>query len=330
MADHVRKLVIIGSGPAGYTAALYAARANLAPLVYAGEFGGGQLALTTAVENYPGFLDGIAGSHLMVTMRLQAERFGAEVRDCDVTAVDLTRRPFQITTDQETEYAHALVVATGAAARRLGVPGEERYRGYGVSSCATWDGDVFRNKRIVVVGGGDGAMEEAIALSRVASALTIVHRRGRFRASMWMQDRIFVREGIGVIRDTIVTEVLGEPHVLPARPYVTGVRLRNMATGAEAVLATDALFVAIGSEPNTAIFGEQLRLDDRGYLRTLDPGSTATAVEGVFAADAVRDPRYRQAVTAAGDGCKAAMDAERWLEERGLARVTSAGHGALA
>lgn len=313
-----RKLIIIGSGPAGYTAALYAARASLDPLVYAGYQFGGQLMLTTDVENFPGFEGGIMGPQLMGSIRAQAERFGAEIRDRDVTAVDFSQRPFKVTSEDEVEYAESVIVTTGASAKWLEIRGEEKYRGMGVSSCATCDGYFFRNKRIAVVGGGDVAMEEAIFLSRFASELTVIHRRDTLRASKTMQERAFANEKIDFIWDTVVEEVLGEPHPETGRERVTGLRLRNVNTGEESILETDALFVAIGHQPNTEIFQGQLPLDERGYAVTLDAEGTATSVDGVFVAGDVRDHRYRQAITAAGDGCKAAMDAERWLEERGV------------
>lgn len=316
--DNTRTLIIVGSGPAGYTAALYAARANLRPLVYAGNQHGGQLMLTTDVENYPGFQDGIVGPALMAEMRAQAERFGAEMRDQDVTAVDLSQRPFKVISDDEVEYAQAVIVATGASAKWLGVPGEERYRGYGVSSCATCDGFFFRDKRIVVVGGGDVAMEEAIFLSRFASELTVIHRRDSLRASKAMQQRAFANPKIRFLFDTVVEEVLGEANPETGIRKVTGLRTRNVKTGEEQVLDADALFVAIGHEPNTTLFQGQIPLDERGYAEAAEAEGTATAIDGVFVAGDVRDYRYRQAVTAAGDGCKAAMDAERWLEEHGV------------
>ena len=313
-----RKLIIIGSGPAGYTAALYAARASLEPLVYAGYQFGGQLMLTTDVENYPGFEDGIVGPQLMASMRAQAERFGAEIRDRDVTAVNFSQRPFKVVSEDEVEYALAVIVATGASAKWLDVPGEEKYRGMGVSSCATCDGFFFRNKRITVVGGGDVAMEEAIFLSRFASELTVVHRRNSLRASKAMQERAFANDKIRFIWDTVVEEVLGETSPETGRDRVTGLRLRNLDTGEESVHETDALFVAIGHQPNTEVFQGQLPLDERGYAVAIDPEGTATSIEGVFVAGDVRDYHYRQAITAAGDGCKASMDAEKWLEEHGV------------
>lgn len=317
MTDEVRKLVIIGSGPSGYTAAVYAARANLSPLVYAGYQYGGQLMLTTDVENYPGFEHGIMGPDLMQNMRAQAERFGAELRDTEVTEVDFSRRPFKITAGKEITYADAVIVSTGASALWLDVPGEETYRGFGVSSCATCDGAFFRNRKIVVVGGGDVALEEANFLTRFASELTIIHRRDTLRGSKAMQDRAFANKKISFMWDTVVEEVLGEKNAAGIAK-TTGLRVKNVKTGEEQIVPTDALFVAIGHKPNTDIFAGKLPLDERGYAVAIDPEGTATAIPGVFVAGDVRDYRYRQAITAAGEGCKAAMDAERWLEEHGV------------
>lgn len=313
-----RNVIIIGSGPSGLTAALYAARANLRPLVYAGYQHGGQLMLTTDVENYPGFTDGIMGPALMAEMRGQAERFGAEMRDRDVTAVDFSKRPFIVTAEDEVEHAESIIVATGAAAKWLDVTGEEEYRGYGVSSCATCDGFFFRGRRIVVVGGGDVAMEEAIFLSRFASEITVMHRRDTLRASKAMQQRARANPKIKFVMDTVVDEVLGATDPETKVSKVTGLKIRNVRTGAQDVFPTDAIFVAIGHHPNTGIFQGQLPLDERGYAVALDGESTFTAIDGVFVAGDVRDYRYRQAVTAAGDGAKAAMDAERWLEDQGI------------
>lgn len=313
-----RKVIIIGSGPSGYTAALYAARASLEPLVYAGYQHGGQLMLTTEVENYPGFTDGIMGPALMAEMRAQAERFGAEMRDREVTAVDFSQRPFMVRSEDEVEYADAVIVATGAAAKWLDVTGEDTYRGYGVSSCATCDGFFFRGRKIAVVGGGDVAMEEAIFLSRFASELTVIHRRDTLRASKAMQQRARANPKISFLFDTVVDEVLGVTDPETKVSKVTGLKIRNVKTGAEDIFPTDAIFVAIGHHPNTGVFEGQLPLDERGYAVALDGESTATAIPGVFVAGDVRDHRYRQAVTAAGDGAKAAMDAERWLEDQGI------------
>ncbi len=310
--NNTRELIIIGSGPAGYTAAIYAARAELKPLVLAGGEMGGQLMITTDVENYPGFPDGILGPQLMDAFRAQAERFGAEVIPVDVTRVDFSSRPFRVWTGSEEYRARSVIVSTGASAKWLGVPGEVEYRGRGVSACATCDGFFFKGKRVVVVGGGDVAMEEATFLSRFATSVTVVHRRDQLRASKSMQQRAFNDPKISFVWDSVVEEILGEG-------TVTGVRVRNVNTGETDVIETDGVFIAIGHQPNTELFKGQLELDAKGYVVMPNPETAETNVEGVFAAGDVRDHRYRQAVTAAGDGCKAAMDAERWLEEQGEA-----------
>jgi thioredoxin reductase (NADPH) len=304
-----RSVVILGSGPAGYTAALYAARANLRPLVLKGLEAGGQLMLTTEVENYPGFADGIMGPELMDAMEKQAARFEAEIVAQSATRVDLSDRPFGIWSGDEEWRASTLIVATGATARWLGVPGEERLRGRGVSACATCDGFFFRDRELIVVGGGDTAMEEATFLTRFASTVTIVHRRDEFRASKIMQERALANEKIRVIWDSVLDEIVGED-------AVTGVRLRNVKTGNVSDLGTDGVFMAIGHTPNTSLFEGQLELDEAGYVVVAEP-RTGTSVRGVFAAGDVTDRIYRQAVTAAGQGCKAAIDAERFLEEHG-------------
>ena len=301
----MERVIIIGSGPAGLTAAVYAARANLRPLVLAGGLYGGQLMLTTEVENYPGFPEGIQGPDLMIRFREQAERFGARIENVDVTSVDFGKRPHIVRTSEEQYEAETVIVATGASAQWLDVPGEERLRGRGVSSCATCDGAFFRDKGIVVVGGGDSAAEEALFLTRFGRQVTLIHRRDRLRASKIMADRMHAREKIGFLWNTVVEEVLGETHV-------TGLRLRNVQDGSTYDFETDSLFVAIGHTPNTEIFAGQLDLDARGYI--VSPDGTATNVDGVFVAGDVNDHRYRQAVTAAGAGCRAAMDAEKYLE----------------
>ncbi len=298
-------VLIIGSGPAGLTAAIYAARGNLDPLMIEGSQAGGQLMLTTEVENYPGFPDGILGPDLMDRFRKQAERFGTRIVTADVTKVDLSTRPFRVWVGADEYQSRAVIISTGASARWLGVPGEDRLRGFGVSSCATCDGFFFRDKELVVVGGGDSAMEEATFLTKFASKVTIIHRRDAFRASKIMAERALANPKIQVMWNTVVTEVLGEKEVV-------GVRLRNTATGKETDFATDGMFVAIGHIPNTELFDGQLDLNDKGYIVT--EGTTTSSVPGVFAAGDVVDFVYRQAITAAGSGCAAAMDAERWLE----------------
>ncbi|MBV9719826.1 MAG: thioredoxin-disulfide reductase [Candidatus Eremiobacteraeota bacterium] len=301
----VERVVIIGSGPAGLTAAIYAARANLRPLVLAGGLYGGQLMLTTDVENYPGFPEAISGPELMLRFREQAERFGARVENVDVESVDFRKPPLVVRTSDAEHESKTVIVATGASARWLDIPGEERLRSRGVSSCATCDGAFFRDKHITVVGGGDSALEEALFLTRFGRRVTIVHRRDRLRASKIMADRAASHQKIDFIWNTMVEEVHGETHV-------TGLRLRDIEKGNTYDVPTDALFVAIGHTPNTAIFAGQLDLDARGYIAS--PDGTATNAEGVFVAGDVNDHRYRQAITAAGAGCRAAMDAEKYLE----------------
>ena len=305
MAENV---IIIGSGPAGLTAAMYAARSDLKPLLFEGSQAGGQLMLTTDVENYPGFPDGIMGPDLMDQMRKQAERFETRIETADVTRVDFGSRPFRVWVGADEHLADSVIVSTGASARWLDVPGEERLRGRGVSACATCDGFFFRDRELVVIGGGDTAMEEALFLTKFASKVTIIHRRDEFRASAIMAKRAIEHPKIEVIWDTVVEAMLGENEI-------TGVTLRNVKTDEVMDLPTDGVFVAIGHTPNTEIFRGQLDMDDVGYLTLQGDGSTATSVEGVFAAGDVADSTYRQAVTAAGTGCRAAIDAERWLEQ---------------
>jgi thioredoxin reductase (NADPH) len=302
----VRDVIIIGGGPAGYTAALYTARANLSPLVIEGFNWGGQLMITSDVENYPGYPDGVMGPAMMQDFRRQAERFGAEFVTDDVTSVDLSERPFRVTVDREEYRASTVIVATGASARQLGLDSETRLQGRGVSYCATCDASFFRDKVVVVVGGGDTAMEEATFISRFASKVYLVHRRAEFRASAVMVDRARNDERIELVLNKTVEEVLGEDKV-------TGVRLRDTVTGETSELETDGFFVAIGHDPNTALFLDQLEHEaDSGYLVTHGK-STETNVPGVFAAGDVQDHTYRQAITAAGSGCAAALDAERFL-----------------
>ncbi|HEY4439008.1 MAG TPA: thioredoxin-disulfide reductase, partial [Candidatus Elarobacter sp.] len=301
------KVIIIGSGPAGLTAAVYAARANLAPIVFAGHMYGGQLMLTTEVENYPGFPEGIMGPELMEAFRAQAERFGSIIHNVDVTEVDFSQRPFAVRTAEESYTADTVIVATGASARWLEIPGEARLRGRGVSTCATCDGAFFRQKHIVVVGGGDSAMEEALFLTRFGSKVTVIHRRDSLRASKIMAERALHHEKIDFVWNTAVVEVIGEN-------ATSALRLKNLVSGEESVFPADALFIAIGHDPNTAIFRGQLALDEAGYISSED--GVRTSVEGVFVAGDVYDVRYKQAITAAGSGCKAAIDAEKYLESR--------------
>ena len=308
-ARHTR-LLIIGSGPAGYTAAIYSARAELEPVVVAGRGFGGQLMITTDVENYPGFPAGVTGPELMELFEKQAARFGARVLKVDATSVDLDARPMRVETEEGAFTTDALIVATGAEARWLGIPSETRLRelGGGVSACATCDGALFRGQPLAVVGGGDTAMEEALFLTRFATEVSVVHRRDQLRASRIMQERAFRNPKLRFVWDSVVDEVLGDR-------VVSGVRVRNVKTGETSVLEVEGLFVAIGHQPNTALFERLLKTDDQGYL-VVEPGSSRTNVAGVFACGDVMDPTYRQAITAAGTGCMAALDAERWLAEQ--------------
>jgi thioredoxin reductase (NADPH) len=303
--SEVRDVIVIGGGPAGYTAALYAARANLQPLVIEGFSWGGQLMITSDVENYPGYPDGIMGPEMMAEFRRQAERFGTEFVTDNVTRVDFSERPFRVWVENEEYQARSVIVATGATARWLGLDSEERLKGRGVSACATCDGAFFKDKHIVVVGGGDSAFEEALFLTRFGYKVTLVHRRPDFRASQIMVDRARNNEKIDFKTPYVVDEVLGEQSI-------SGVRLRNTETGEIEEVDAGALFVAIGHDPNTKLFLDQLEHDENGYLVT-KPGTTETNVPGVFAAGDVQDHVYRQAVTAAGSGCMAALDAERFL-----------------
>jgi thioredoxin reductase (NADPH) len=313
----VREVVIVGSGPAGLTAAVYAARANLRPVVIEGLAAGGQLMLTTDVENYPGFPEGIMGPELMVRFREQAERFGTEFVTADADRVDLSSSPFGVWVD-DTEYrSRSLIISTGAKARMLGLPSEAELLGHGVSTCATCDGFFFKEREIGVVGGGDSAIEEAIFLTKFASKVTVIHRRDELRASKIMQDRAKANPKIDFRWNAVVTEVLGNGKL-------EGVKLRDTATDAESQLALGGLFVAIGHDPNTKLFEGQLELDANGYVVLPQAGSTSTSVEGVFAAGDVADHVFRQAITAAGTGCMAAIEAERWLEARAHGAHTAA------
>jgi thioredoxin reductase (NADPH) len=306
MNDDVREVIIIGGGPAGYTAALYSARANLRPLVIEGFAWGGQLMITSDVENYPGYADGVLGPEMMRDFRAQAERFGAEFITDDVTRVDFSERPFKVSVEDKEYLAESVIIATGANARQLGLPTERQFQGRGVSYCAVCDAAFFREKTVVVVGGGDSAMEEATFLAKFATKVTIVHRRDDFRASPIMTDRARANDRIEFVTNAVVDEVLGD------ELKVTGVRLRDVNTGETRELEADGLFVAIGHDPSTKLFLEQLDHDEAGYLVT-QPGTTETNVPGVFAVGDVQDHVYRQAVTAAGSGCMGALDAERYL-----------------
>jgi thioredoxin reductase (NADPH) len=307
-----RNVIIIGSGPAGYTAAIYAARANLSPVMFAGVQWGGQLMLTTLVENYPGFVEGIDGPPLMENFRKQAERFGAEMIAEEVTGVDFGRRPFRVSAGDVTIESHSVIIATGASAKLLGLPGESKLMGRGVSTCATCDGFFFKDQNIMVVGGGDSALEEALYLSRLGRKVEVVHRRDRLRASKILQERALQNPKIAFTWDTTVTDVRD-----PDKGKVTAVRLKNVKTGAEWETQVDGLFIAIGHEPNTAVFKGQVELLPNNYIKVV-AGTTRTSVPGVFAAGDVQDFTYRQAVTAAGTGCMAALEAERYLEAQGV------------
>jgi thioredoxin reductase (NADPH) len=305
LSEQPRDVVIIGSGPAGLTAAVYTARANLHPLMIEGVEAGGQLMLTTEVENYPGFVDGIMGPELMESMRKQASRFGTEIITDNVTAVDLSTTPFKVSTSSETYLARTVIISTGASAKMLEVPGEKELLGHGVSTCATCDGFFFKEQELLMVGGGDSAMEEATFLTKFASKVTIVHRRDSLRASKIMQDRAFANPKIDFVWDSVISEIVGNGKV-------AGARIKNLKTGAESELPAGGVFVAIGHTPNTHLFEGQLDLSG-GYIVTEAEG-TQTGIPGVFAAGDVVDFRYRQAITAAGMGCMAAIDAERYLE----------------
>jgi thioredoxin reductase (NADPH) len=308
--ENVRELVIIGSGPAGYTAAIYAARANLSPLLFEGLQPGGQLTITTDVENYPGYRDGVLGPKMMEDFKAQAERFGTEIKFEQIIGVDFSKRPFTLTSDFETVRAKAVIVCTGASAKLLGLPSESKLMGHGVSACATCDGAFFKNREVLIVGGGDTAMEEAMFLTRHASKVGIVHRRDTFRASKIMLDRAHKNPKIDWLLHREIVDILAGD-----KGKVRAAVLKNTQSGEVTEVPTDGVFVAIGHQPNSSIFQGVLDMDDVGYLKVHD--GTYTSVEGVFAAGDVADKVYRQAVTAAGMGCMAAIDAERWLERQG-------------
>lgn len=311
MSTSHRKVIIIGSGPAGFTAAIYAARANLSPLVFEGNQPGGQLTITTEVENFPGFEHGIMGPELMDVMRKQAKRFGAEFEYKYIERVDFSKRPFKLFSGKETYTADAVIIATGASAKLLGIPSEQEYMGFGVSACATCDGFFFKEQEVIVIGGGDSAMEEANYLTKFAEKVYVIHRREGFRASQIMLERVKKNPKIEFVLNSLIEEILGKNE--NGRKSVTGVRLKNVKTNQTTDMKIDGIFMAIGHKPNTEIFKDLLEMDESGYLK-VKSGSTYTNIEGVFAAGDVADRTYRQAVTAAGMGCMAAIDAERWLE----------------
>lgn len=310
MSEKIHKVIIIGGGPAGYTAGIYTARALLSPLILEGLQPGGQLSLTTLVENFPGFPDGVQGPDLMMAMKEQAKKFGADIRQIDVQGVNFTGRPFRIKSSSEEFLAKSVIIATGASARMIGLESEKKLLGKGVSTCATCDGAFFRNQRVIVVGGGDSAMEDALFLTRFASSVTVIHRRDQLRASKIMQEKAFENEKIKFIWNSVVEDVFDVNKNL-----VTGVMIRNVKTDEKTRIDCEGLFVAIGHEPNTGVFKDKIKLDEKGYIVVND--GTRTSVDGVFACGDVVDHRYRQAITAAGMGCMAAIDCERWLEERG-------------
>jgi thioredoxin reductase (NADPH) len=308
----MKKVVIIGSGPAGLTAALYAARANLNPVVYEGIQSGGQLTITTEVENFPGFENGIMGPELMDTMRKQVSRFGAELRSLEITSIDFSKRPFKLIDSKNNEiYAKSIIIATGATAKLLNIESEKNYMGYGVSACATCDGFFYRGLKVLVVGGGDTAMEEANFLTKFASEVVIVHRRDEFRASKIMQDKVKSNKKVSFLLSSVIEEVLGETK--NNKKYVTGAKIKNVKTGEISEVKCDGIFMAIGHDPNTSLLKGVIEMDSNGYVIT-KPKSAATNIPGVFACGDVQDPYYKQAITAAGSGCMAALDAERFLD----------------
>lgn len=316
MSENHHKVIIIGSGPAGLTAALYTSRANLNPVVFEGMQPGGQLTITTEVENFPGFEHGIQGPELMDIMRKQVERFGAKCFFKNVTEGDFSRHPFVIKTENETFTADSVIISTGASAKLLNIDSEKKYMGYGVSACATCDGFFFKGLKVLVVGGGDTAMEEAIYLTKFASEVTLIHRRDEFRSSKIMEERARKNPKVKFITNAVINEILGKEE--NGKKFVTGALLQNTKDGSIREVQADGIFMAIGHQPNTALFKGMLEMDETGYL-LITPGSTHTNIEGVFAAGDVADKKYRQAITAAGSGCMAAIDAQHWLEENGLA-----------
>jgi thioredoxin reductase (NADPH) len=309
----IRKVIIIGSGPAGLTSAIYASRANLEPLVFEGSQPGGQLTITTEVENYPGFPDGIQGPELMDNLRKQAHRFGAETHFAHVDKVDLSQKPYKVHVGNDTYETHTIIIATGASARLMGLESESKLMGFGVSACATCDGFFYKGKEIIVVGGGDSALEEAIYLTRFASKVTLVHRRDELRGSRIMQQRVFDHPKIDVKWNSVVDEYLGDPMA----GGLVGVNLKDTKTGEITKFDCDGAFVAIGHKPNSSLVDDVLELDSTGFIIT-QPGTSITSVSGVFAAGDIQDSKYMQAITAAGSGCQAALDAERYIEEKEL------------
>ena len=308
MAQYQSKIIILGSGPAGYTAGIYAARAGLSPLLVSGFQKGGQLTITTYIENFPGFPEPIAGTELMDRMLNQAQNLGVTVIDDQISEVDFSKRPFTLISEQNSYCADSVIIATGASARWLGLENETKFRGFGVSSCATCDGFFYRNKHVAVVGGGNTAAEEALYLANIAASVTLIHRRDTLRADKTMQERLFNHPKISIEWDSVVCDVLGNENP----KSMTGLRIKNLKTDKFKELDVDGLFVAIGHTPNTSIFKSALNLDDDGYIIT-SPGSTKTSIDGIFAAGDVKDSRYRQAITAAGSGCQAFLEAERFL-----------------